>query len=212
MALEVSSEEDRLTEKCGSKEYWSPERCLGDYGMKADIYALGVVVFCLLVGRFPFATKRQTLDMERRPTIPKIVDSSTRSFLENALEKIESRRDTAVTLRQHPWLSSVDENDLQLLHTESMTSFIKRAAFVKSMPLAEKCKRIDGKVGGKEHVATSHPLDSHAASKETADRLFNQSCDCSVEYVTKHRPGILDALYKNEVGAMLITEPGICVL
>lgn len=50
---------ERLHEKCGTKLYWSPEFFKMDYGLKVDVWAMGVVVYGLLCGRFPFRNEQE---------------------------------------------------------------------------------------------------------------------------------------------------------
>merc|ERR1719387_1489491 len=47
-------EKERLREGVGTKIFWSPEFYDGNYAHKVDIWAMGVVVYGLLDGRFPF--------------------------------------------------------------------------------------------------------------------------------------------------------------
>jgi len=47
-------EGERLQSKCGTKTYWSPEFYDLNYGLKVDIWGLGVVIFGMVTGRFPF--------------------------------------------------------------------------------------------------------------------------------------------------------------
>jgi calcium-dependent protein kinase len=47
---------DDLSEKCGSLGYIAPEVFTGAYGLRADMFSVGVVMFTILVGRMPFGT------------------------------------------------------------------------------------------------------------------------------------------------------------
>ena len=52
---------DRVFGAFGSTKYNSPERYTGCYsGFKADIFSLGVLLFRLLIGEYPFASVRQS--------------------------------------------------------------------------------------------------------------------------------------------------------
>jgi len=44
----------RLKSKCGTKTYWAPEFFAMNYGLKVDVWALGVIMYGLVTGRFPF--------------------------------------------------------------------------------------------------------------------------------------------------------------
>lgn len=45
---------NKLTDLVGTLHYISPEVIKGNYGLEADIWALGVLAFVLFTGRYPF--------------------------------------------------------------------------------------------------------------------------------------------------------------
>ena len=47
-----------MTNCCGSIFYIAPEVWLGHYNEMCDIWSIGVIVFALLTGRFPFDDKK----------------------------------------------------------------------------------------------------------------------------------------------------------
>ncbi|SBS87418.1 calcium-dependent protein kinase, putative, partial [Plasmodium ovale curtisi] len=99
MAKKVNCE--YLTELCGSPHYISPELIRKKYTMSSDIWALGVMVFFMLTGKYPFEGKNT----------PKVVDEilnkninwkgkefsslSAIDFLKKLLERNEKKRLTA---------------------------------------------------------------------------------------------------------------------
>jgi serine/threonine protein kinase len=94
---------DRLTNKCGSKPYWSPEFYALNYGIKVDVWALGVVTYGLICGTFPFDGRNEvTTKVIQLPTrCPKeCVD-----FVKGALEKNEEKRSDVFVLKGHAWMN-----------------------------------------------------------------------------------------------------------
>merc|ERR1719517_17926 len=51
----------RLSKKCGSREYWSPEFYRKDYALKVDCWAAGVVMYGLCYGSFPFNNETEVM-------------------------------------------------------------------------------------------------------------------------------------------------------
>ncbi|VWU50087.1 calcium-dependent protein kinase, putative [Hepatocystis sp. ex Piliocolobus tephrosceles] len=115
MAKRVNCE--YLTELCGSPHYISPELIRKKYTMSSDIWALGVMVFFMLTGRYPFEGKNT----------PKVVDEILNKninwkdkefsslsveavdFLKRLLERNEKKRMTANQALNHPWIKSRSE-------------------------------------------------------------------------------------------------------
>ncbi|CRH03907.1 calcium-dependent protein kinase, putative [Plasmodium relictum] len=116
MAKKVNCE--YLTELCGSPHYISPELIRKKYTMSSDIWALGVMVFFMLTGKYPFEGKNT----------PKVVDEILNKninwkskefsslsieavdFLKKLLERNEKKRLTAYQALNHPWIKSQELN------------------------------------------------------------------------------------------------------
>ena len=94
---------DRFAEQVGTKFYWSPQVYDADYGRAADIFALGVVMFTLLKGRYPFDTENKTRVM--KVFIPKVHGAACVEFTRNMLEKREEDRMTAPEAMAHPYMA-----------------------------------------------------------------------------------------------------------
>ncbi|CAK0870322.1 unnamed protein product [Prorocentrum cordatum] len=48
---------DRLQRRCGTKMYWAPEIWDRNYAVKVDVWAVGVTVYGMMEGTFPFRTE-----------------------------------------------------------------------------------------------------------------------------------------------------------
>jgi len=97
-------EAGRIHVKCGTKTYWSPEFFSLDYSLKADVWALGVTVFGLVSGRFPFKGED---DVRTKPVkVPTRCGTECSSFLLGCLERDEEKRLAAAEAVEHEFLSS----------------------------------------------------------------------------------------------------------
>jgi myosin-light-chain kinase len=99
-----------LSETCGSPHYMSPELIGQKYNHLADVWALGVLVYLILYGHYPFDDRQPQDIMSKILTEP--IRWQTRAklsrhaldFLRRALEPDVKRRATAGRLLLHPWI------------------------------------------------------------------------------------------------------------
>ncbi|WP_299492724.1 serine/threonine-protein kinase [Acaryochloris sp. IP29b_bin.137] len=79
----------------GSPAYMAPERFYGQYSYASDVYAVGVILFELVVGRRPFnglPGELMTAHLSQSAPIPKAVPFLIRSILKQALQKLPQKR------------------------------------------------------------------------------------------------------------------------
>ena len=116
LALSASGARERLTEtglSLGTPYYMSPEQATGDQavGASTDTYALGCVLYQMLVGDPPFAGStaqavlgkiiagKRVSATEERPSVPANVDAAIRKALEKlAADRFASAQDFANAL------------------------------------------------------------------------------------------------------------------
>lgn len=103
----------------GTKAYWSLERFNKNVPITdaADLYAVGVILFIMLVGVHPFDHSGLATDQEiereiqKRATPPMSLAShltpSARDFISSLMERDPIKRLTAITALQHPWIRGV---------------------------------------------------------------------------------------------------------
>ncbi|XP_014504633.1 mitogen-activated protein kinase kinase 9 [Vigna radiata var. radiata] len=97
-----------------SPERFDPEASGGNYnGFAADIWSLGLTLFELYVGHFPFLETGQRPDWATLicaicygdpPSLPETASAEFRSFVESCLKKESSDRWTAAQLLTHPFV------------------------------------------------------------------------------------------------------------
>jgi serine/threonine protein kinase len=104
-----------MTQPTGSQFYIAPEMLYLAYTNKCDIWAIGVVAFACLYGRFPFddpnpqralekicSQKLEITDAEKLTTSKK-----SRKFLRKLLKKTQEKRFSVGEALEHSWLNLI---------------------------------------------------------------------------------------------------------
>ena len=106
----------------GSPAYMAPEVWMGiPYSYEADFWSVGVLMYFLLVGRFPFDLDNCKDDSDIRDAIfwapfnlnwdhcsSNRVDAVALDFMERMLRKASTRRLTVDEMKRHPYFDGVD--------------------------------------------------------------------------------------------------------
>ncbi|XP_039215766.1 tribbles homolog 1 isoform X2 [Crotalus tigris] len=113
----MKGEDDALSDKHGCPAYVSPEilNTTGTYsGKSADVWSLGVMLYTLLVGRYPFHDSDPTALFSKirrgQFCIPDQVSPKARCLIRSLLRREPSERLTAPEILLHPWFDAVLES------------------------------------------------------------------------------------------------------
>ena len=91
----LSQEIDSDGSNTGSPGYMAPERFYGQFSAGSDIYAVGIILYELLVGKRPFTgmpTELMNAHLNHRIIIPDSVPRSLAKIITRSLEKLPKRR------------------------------------------------------------------------------------------------------------------------
>mmetsp|Transcript_40763 Transcript_40763/g.113317 ORF Transcript_40763/g.113317 Transcript_40763/m.113317 type:complete len:781 (-) Transcript_40763:100-2442(-) len=105
---------ERLSAEVGTRIFWAPEFFNRNYGLKVDIWAMGIIMYGLLDGRFPFKDEHDI--KKKEPRIPKRVHPDCQDYLKQMLCKDEEQRISAAAVMTHCWITGstkkqvVDDN------------------------------------------------------------------------------------------------------
>uniref|UniRef100_A0A0C9SA08 non-specific serine/threonine protein kinase n=1 Tax=Wollemia nobilis TaxID=56998 RepID=A0A0C9SA08_9CONI len=100
---------DELRRSPGTPVFTAPECCLGltYHGKAADVWALGVTLYCMVLGRYPFIgeTLQDTYDriVHDELLIPEDMDPELSDLLQGLLCKDPKKRFTLDVVARHPW-------------------------------------------------------------------------------------------------------------
>jgi len=99
-------EGERLNSEVGTSNFWSPEFYNKSYGMKVDIWAMGVIMYGLLDGCFPFQDEDDIKN--REPKSPKFIHADCEDYLRGMLTKDEDMRLSSAQVVAHRWMANKD--------------------------------------------------------------------------------------------------------
>lgn len=115
---EFSAPNQKSTRWDGTPEYASPEVLLNlpFDTQKADVYSLGVVLFILLTGLFPFELKKRCKMLQRggKPKVDWTKDyypylsATVKHLLDKMLEADPDKRITLQGVLNHPWMHTAE--------------------------------------------------------------------------------------------------------
>ena len=104
---------------CGTMEYMSPEMLAASfYSHSTDFWSLGVLAYCLLMGRYPYQPEPNYNEMlykvlSQRPSYSSIA-LSCRSLLDGLLEvSVKKRISSFEELREHRYFRDIDFNSFK---------------------------------------------------------------------------------------------------
>ncbi|CAK0890323.1 unnamed protein product, partial [Prorocentrum cordatum] len=109
---------ERLSTAAGTQLFWAPEFFDGNYGLKVDVWALGITMYGLVSGRFPFADESDI--RTREPMMSKRVHQACQDFIRKAIAKKEAARISADQVMAHRWVGhGVEEAEVSAHRTIS---------------------------------------------------------------------------------------------
>eukprot|EP00826_Nyctotherus_ovalis_P059914 TRINITY_DN8373_c0_g1_i8.p1 TRINITY_DN8373_c0_g1~~TRINITY_DN8373_c0_g1_i8.p1 ORF type:complete len:202 (+),score=59.77 TRINITY_DN8373_c0_g1_i8:76-681(+) len=139
LSLATMTEGKLETFSCGSPGFVAPEvlQKMG-YGLKADIFSCGVVLYMLLTGISPFTApqveqiieKNRVGEVEYLDDIWKNISSEALDLVENMLKLDQYTRPTATQCLKHPWFRKESRNVLGFA-LRNIQSYVKEET---SMP------------------------------------------------------------------------------
>ena len=105
-----------LSTPCGSPSYAAPEMLSGNkyWGLGADIWSCGVILYTMLCGRLPFEDKDNIKLYQKIKegnfTIPEFISENAKDFLKKILNVEPKKRYNITQIKKHPWFNQLDQN------------------------------------------------------------------------------------------------------
>lgn len=112
--------DQHMSQKCGTKNYWSPEFFKQKYGQKVDCWAVGVIMFGFFSGKFPFSNEQEANNKKLK--VHPRVGTDGEKLLLWAFARDEKKRCQAAEAAVHPFV--VKERSIQEVQKETSQSLI----------------------------------------------------------------------------------------
>eukprot|EP00397_Hematodinium_sp_SG-2012_P004459 GEMP01004471.1.p1 GENE.GEMP01004471.1~~GEMP01004471.1.p1 ORF type:complete len:649 (+),score=90.74 GEMP01004471.1:361-2307(+) len=142
---QIIEDDEYLSVCCGTVQYLSPEQIKGRYRFDVDIWAVGVITYLLLFGRFPFSGSGDAAIMHeiihkdlvykssqtKKEHVNK-VSCAAKDFCSLMLTKNPAQRLSPDAALQHPWIVMdhaakkedhvIDKNTIRMAHAVALSS------------------------------------------------------------------------------------------
>ena len=114
LSKEPKANKKAFSDVVGSVSYLSPQMLEYEYNLKCDIWALGVVAYVLLCGRFPFEARKKVDEIHNiasglvhfNHSIFDTYSTGCTRFIRSLLAYKEDDRPSAKEALRHPWLEA----------------------------------------------------------------------------------------------------------
>mmetsp|Transcript_93248 Transcript_93248/g.263625 ORF Transcript_93248/g.263625 Transcript_93248/m.263625 type:complete len:773 (+) Transcript_93248:81-2399(+) len=169
---------ERLNSKCGTKTYWAPEFFAMNYGLKVDVWAIGVVMYGLVTGRFPF--KGEDDVKSKKVVIPPRSSKECGDILRKLLERKEGERLSAQQAMQHQFVATVRGPDKETPR-EKMDFKPDFKEFGANAAIADRRKELVGRL----EEANLPGQEKHLTLRELNEKNAFQVSDKQMERVAR---------------------------
>lgn len=175
----LSQEIDSDGSNTGSPGYMAPERFYGQFSSGSDIYAVGIILYEILVGKRPFTgmpTELMNAHLNHRIVIPDSLPRSLAKIIVRSLEKLPKRRyTTASEMRQD--LEAIRAEDFSHvkmgLDSESSTTifFDKKSQHFAQKITSEKIIGLVGAEKSRFYSTSSFLLHWHSLALDKSEQI-----------------------------------------
>ncbi|WP_271252293.1 serine/threonine protein kinase [Pseudanabaena sp. Chao 1811] len=103
----------------GSPGYMAPERFYGQFSEGSDLYAVGIILYELLVGKRPFSgmpTELMNAHLNQRVIVPDSLPRSLQAVIARSLEKLPKRRYTSAQEMRLDLLAAINSEDFSQIN------------------------------------------------------------------------------------------------
>ena len=132
--LATTSSKD--TKSVGTPYYMSPETIEGHSYARSDIWSVGVIVYLMLTGKYPFQGEKgeklfkkiENDEIDMKPLIESQCSQEAIDFIQKCLKKNYLERMTTAECLEHPWITKFCvKNNSNLLNNDTIDTLLEFA-------------------------------------------------------------------------------------
>jgi len=179
----------------GSPAYMAPERFYGQYSIASDLYAVGVLLFELVVGQRPFSgapAELMSAHLNQTVQIPDSVPADVQGIIRKALQKLPARRFRSAS-EMLQTLSSAIANAEKDLSPEWATVLLKsHPAIVPAKVQYEYQEILDTPIQQLSHLPDSLTSTSPSFHSDQVFRVYGNRVGCQTySEVVENSPALM---------------------
>eukprot|EP01094_Clydonella_sp_ATCC50884_P021778 TRINITY_DN4878_c0_g1_i1.p1 TRINITY_DN4878_c0_g1~~TRINITY_DN4878_c0_g1_i1.p1 ORF type:complete len:628 (+),score=185.30 TRINITY_DN4878_c0_g1_i1:187-2070(+) len=174
-----------LTARAGTLHYASPETFLGSkiYGTELDVWSIGVVLYVMLHGRYPFWGKNDTESakaiLSSNPKYPRHFPPECVQLLQQIFIKAPFQRISISQIKKHPWIRTEILRQSRQLSLENVRQ-VKRVLSFQGTSRASS--------SGSCTTAAAHESDEEDSDEEDSDGTSSPSPLYTSDYSSSPSP------------------------
>ncbi len=133
----LSQEIDSDGSNTGSPGYMAPERFYGQFSVSSDLYAVGIMLYELLMGKRPFSgmpTELMNAHLNSRVPLPETLPRSLQLIIMRSLEKLPKRRYKSAGEMRMDLLQAMQSVDLNQIKMGQNAETCKTIAYASKSP------------------------------------------------------------------------------
>jgi serine/threonine protein kinase len=122
----LAQEIGEVSNNTGSPGYMAPERFYGEFSIASDLYAIGVMLYEVLLGKRPFSGKPSELmvaHINQRVHIPDTLPMALRKVVAKSLEKLPGKRFTSAQAMQEAIIAALKSGEVNKEQLSQVLAF-----------------------------------------------------------------------------------------
>lgn len=169
----------------GSPGYMAPERFYGQFSAGSDLYAVGIILYELVVGKRPFSgmpTELMNAHLNQRVIVPDNLPRSLQNVIARSLEKLPKRRYTSAQEMRLDLLATINSEDFNALNfgqtkvatdvdTCATILFAQKAAYFDQKDMPERIVSLVGAGKSRFYSTSNLHLHWHSLSLDQEEQI-----------------------------------------